>query len=66
MLFNPVDFPGQGYRLGRHPQAESPPTTTRSRRPPTTTQKTNRRGSLSKDNIPNHELPSQMTPASHR
>ncbi|XP_031842365.1 uncharacterized protein LOC116431304 [Nomia melanderi] len=49
---NSVDFPGQGYRLGKQPQTDNiPVVSNRTRRPCTTSLKSGRRTSLSKDTL---------------
>ncbi|CAK9795148.1 UBX domain-containing protein 11 [Anthophora quadrimaculata] len=61
MFLNSVDFPGHGYRLGKHHQTENSPMTAKPRRPSTSLNKQTR-GALSKDSPSNFDVSSPLTP----
>ncbi|XP_076239681.1 uncharacterized protein LOC143182528 [Calliopsis andreniformis] len=63
-LGSSVDFPGQGYRLGKQPPADNMPLSTRARRPSTTSQKSTRHGSTSKDSL--NDFSTTMVPMTAR
>ncbi|XP_076628806.1 uncharacterized protein LOC143345504 [Colletes latitarsis] len=61
-----VDFPGQGYRLGKQPPADNALLSSRIRRPGTVSQKSSRRPPLSKDNLSNSDFSTSLVASTAR
>ncbi|XP_076390087.1 uncharacterized protein LOC100878322 isoform X2 [Megachile rotundata] len=62
MFLSNVDFPGQGYRLGKQPLIDNSALSPKSRRPNSTLQKTTRRYPIPIDNASNFDLSQHLMP----